>query len=170
MVCTLQKPPGARVWSGPLTIVNPRAYTHDPDVYSDPLLFKPERFLGPQPELDPQTYVWGFGRRVCPGRVIADYSIWFNIAATVSCFTVSQNKGPAEEPPSVGLEASEARPDYFVAGTISHPAPFNVDIRVRSQQHAEMIRRVETEDPWGVPDAEDIQKSMPVRTDMATKH
>lgn len=38
----------------------------DPEVYTDPLTFKPERFLteeGNVPEQDPRSAVFGFGRR-----------------------------------------------------------------------------------------------------------
>lgn len=35
----------------------------EPDTYSDPTDFKPERFLGENPELDPRDAGFGFGRR-----------------------------------------------------------------------------------------------------------
>ncbi|KAF9025662.1 cytochrome P450 [Hymenopellis radicata] len=37
--------------------------THDPELYSSPDAFNPDRFLGERPELDPSTYLFGFGRR-----------------------------------------------------------------------------------------------------------
>ena len=43
-----------------------RAILRDPDTYSDPDLFKPERYLagdGSVPEPDPRMAVFGFGRR-----------------------------------------------------------------------------------------------------------
>ena len=43
-----------------------RHMLRDPEVYSDPSEFKPERFLsenGREPELDPRCAVFGFGRR-----------------------------------------------------------------------------------------------------------
>ena len=46
-----------------------RYMTRDPNVYSDPLEFKPERFLegeGRVPEQDPRYSVFGFGRRYVP--------------------------------------------------------------------------------------------------------
>ena len=36
---------------------------HDPREYSDPMEFRPERFLGEHPELDPRAIIFGFGRR-----------------------------------------------------------------------------------------------------------
>ena len=39
---------------------------HDPQVYSDPMEFRPERFLAcgsKDPEPDPHTIAFGFGRR-----------------------------------------------------------------------------------------------------------
>ena len=40
-----------------------RKMSHDPAVYSDPFTFRPERFLGPEPEQDPRDLCFGFGRR-----------------------------------------------------------------------------------------------------------
>jgi hypothetical protein len=131
-----------------------RAYTHDPDTYHEPLLFKPERFLGEKPELDPETYVWGFGRRVCPGRVLADYSIWLNVATVLACFSISRKAGSTLP---TGLQASEAKAEYFVAGTISHPAPFEVDVQARSKQHLELIKHVEVEYPFGENNAQELR-------------
>ena len=36
---------------------------NDPQSYTRPAEFRPERFLGKQPELDPHTMSFGFGRR-----------------------------------------------------------------------------------------------------------
>lgn len=43
-----------------------RLYLHDPDVYTDPLEFIPERYLKTEthePEQDPRVAAFGFGRR-----------------------------------------------------------------------------------------------------------
>lgn len=40
-----------------------RQFTHDPARYRDPLKFKPERFLGENPEPDTHDISFGFGRR-----------------------------------------------------------------------------------------------------------
>jgi len=43
-----------------------RQIAHDPEVYTDPLVFKPERFIpadGRLAERDPYDFCFGFGRR-----------------------------------------------------------------------------------------------------------
>lgn len=40
-----------------------RKLLHDPEMYQDPLEFKPERFLGEKPELNPNKIAFGYGRR-----------------------------------------------------------------------------------------------------------
>ncbi|THC93362.1 hypothetical protein EYZ11_007154 [Aspergillus tanneri] len=55
------------------------SFTHDPDLYHDPMVFKPERFLAREnytPETNPEAFVFGFGRRICPGRILADSSLY----------------------------------------------------------------------------------------------
>ncbi|KAJ3751482.1 cytochrome P450 [Lentinula detonsa] len=48
---------------GALVLSNLWQMNHDPEVYHDPMSFKPERFLGPKPELDPREACFGFARR-----------------------------------------------------------------------------------------------------------
>lgn len=122
--------------------------------------------MGEKPELDPETYVWGFGRRICPGRVIADYSIWLNVAAALSCFDISRKAGSTLP---TGLLASEAKPEYFVAGTISHPAPFDVDIKPRSETHLQLIKSVEHEHPFGDNDAQELRDRISSRRKEVSK-
>lgn len=40
-----------------------RQITHDPELHEDPYSFKPERFLGPNPEMDSGQLSFGYGRR-----------------------------------------------------------------------------------------------------------
>jgi cytochrome P450 len=37
--------------------------------YKDPDLFDPARFMGEAPELDPRAFFFGFGRRICAGKL-----------------------------------------------------------------------------------------------------
>lgn len=76
---------------------------HDPNVYQEPEQFNPERFLkvtGPdnrEIELirdirDPTDIVFGFGRRICPGRHMAYDSLWLTIASLLSVFNIEKTK------------------------------------------------------------------------------
>lgn len=119
-----------------------RHFTHDPAVYHDPLSFKPERFLATEtaPELDPHTFVFGFGRRVCPGRILADNALYLNVARSLAVFDVSKPVGEdgREVEPAVRMEP----------GVVSHPAPFRTAIKPRSPHHENLIRATEAAHPW----------------------
>ena len=61
----------------------------DPEVYKQPEEFNPDRFLGESSELDPALLIFGFGRRICPGRILADASMFITEAMTLWSFDVS---------------------------------------------------------------------------------
>ena len=69
-----------------------REFMRDPETYHDPLEFKPERFLGESPELDPHEIVFGFGRRICPGKQLADSTMFSTIAKSLAVFDISKAK------------------------------------------------------------------------------
>ena len=116
-----------------------RWFTHDPEVYPNPSVFDPERFLGASPQPDPTNYAFGFGRRVCPGRLLADSSVWLTIAKSLAAFEIGK-----------GIEnGREVEPTVQFSSTlISHPHPFKATIKARSPKHEELIRAVELEHPW----------------------
>ncbi|KAG1747590.1 cytochrome P450 [Suillus lakei] len=58
---------GYRIPKGAAVIANIFSISRDQEMYPDPLEFRPERFLGPSPQLDPRKFIFGFGRRACPG-------------------------------------------------------------------------------------------------------
>jgi cytochrome P450 len=64
--------------------------SRDPRHYSDPHIFNPTRFLGPNPELDPRVWLFGFGRRVCPGQHLADALVF--LACTTALATLRIEK------------------------------------------------------------------------------
>jgi cytochrome P450 len=71
----------------------PRGMAHDPETYADPFEFRPERFLGSRPELDPD-FTFGFGRRVCAGRALAETSIFLFAAHLLALCDVRRAQNP----------------------------------------------------------------------------
>jgi hypothetical protein len=60
---------------------------HDPDLYSTPNTFLPDRFLSGAPE--PSTWLpWGGGHKRCPGHRLATLELQTLIRATVATRTV----------------------------------------------------------------------------------
>lgn len=53
----------------------------------DPESFKPERHMD-NDSLDPWTAVFGFGRRACPGKYLAEVGIWIVTAAAVATLNI----------------------------------------------------------------------------------
>ncbi|KAF5963181.1 oxidoreductase [Fusarium bulbicola] len=124
-------------------------FAHDPEVHQDPMGFNPERFLstdGNQPEQDPHTYTFGFGRRVCPGRVLADNALFLNIAQSLAVLHIGKNENGAQ--PEL----------LFTPGMVSHPEPFKAAITPRSPHHEELIRSLEQQFPWEQSDSHIIEK------------
>jgi cytochrome P450 len=68
-----------------------RAIFHDPSIYPEPDIFKPERFLNPDGSLrdDPVlTSAFGYGKRICPGRHFVDATLFIYVASLLSVFRI----------------------------------------------------------------------------------
>lgn len=118
------------------------------------MLFKPERFLSTEdhvPELDSHKLSFGFGRRVCPGRLFAKSALYINIAQTLAVFNIDK---PIENGQTLDPEVK------FLSGVISHPAPFKTAIKPRSPSHETLIRSIEKIHPWQESDAK-VLESIP---------
>ncbi|KAF8810262.1 cytochrome P450 [Phlegmacium glaucopus] len=121
---------GYLIPKGAVIFANIWSMLHDPKVYSNPASFNPERFLGPNMERDPRDICFGFGRRICPGRVLADSSVFIACAMVLSVFDITKySKDGIVIEPVVGQ----------MAGTISHPEPFKCSILPRSQKALDLI-------------------------------
>jgi cytochrome P450 len=64
--------------------------SRDPRTYNDPYEFNPSRFLGEHPEQDPRAFVFGFGRRICPGRFFIDNEIFLTITTTLAMLRITK--------------------------------------------------------------------------------
>jgi len=109
--------------------------THDPAVHPEPMEFKPERFLGDNPEADPRATVFGHGRRTCPGLNLAQSSLWLTCAMSLAVLNIEKyvdGFGKVVEPKI-----------HYTDGIISHPHPFKCAIRPRSEKAAALVASVE---------------------------
>ncbi|KEQ59892.1 putative cytochrome P450 [Aureobasidium melanogenum CBS 110374] len=126
-------------------------FTRDPAVYHDPEAFKPERFLPPYNEPPATAFTFGFGRRICPGRVLADASLFLVIAQSLAVFSINK---------TVDKEGKVVEPVHgFMSGTVSYPKAFEVGVVPRSQKHEELIDEVIERYPWQESDAKYIIKA-----------
>ncbi|KAE8374971.1 cytochrome P450 [Aspergillus bertholletiae] len=137
---------GYLIPKGALVLANIWGFTHDPNTYREPEAFRPERFLGDNPEPDPHNITFGFGRRICPGRLLADATVFLSIAQSLSVFNFSKHEEDDD------LEAE------FLPGVVSHPAPYRLNIAPRSAAHEALIRSVEVEHPWEESHAKELEQ------------
>ena len=81
----------------------PRGMLHDPNIFTEPDRFYPERWFSPNvPDFPIQAF--GFGARLCPGRVFARRSIWTNMAGILAAFDIVPTKyGLPEEKCQSGM-------------------------------------------------------------------
>ncbi|EIW56874.1 cytochrome P450 [Trametes versicolor FP-101664 SS1] len=101
---------GYDIPAGSTVIANTWAMTRDTRFYPDPEEFNPERFMVPDEKkherLMPSSFVFGFGRRVCPGQALADPSLWLAMANIVALFDIKKavdEAGNEVTPPIVFL-------------------------------------------------------------------
>lgn len=71
---------------------------HDPEIYDSPMEFTPERFNGDDAEIAKVTdLVFGFGRRLCPGRNFAEGTLFANIATALATCRILPGKNEKGE-------------------------------------------------------------------------
>ncbi|KAG9057243.1 hypothetical protein FS842_008050 [Serendipita sp. 407] len=116
---------GYNIAKGTIIVANIWAMLHDEKAYPNPFDFNPDRFAeGTQP--DPVQYVFGFGRRACPGSHMAQSSMFLSMTQTLALFNIQRAR---DERGEEIIPAPE-----FVTGTISHPAPFQSKIIPREDR------------------------------------
>ncbi|KAL0252995.1 hypothetical protein SLS55_008440 [Diplodia seriata] len=128
---------------GSVVVLNWWAIHMDPSIHKDPENFDPARYLGKplgaaeylnvSDPYERDHFTYGAGRRVCQGVHMAERSLYINIVRTLWGFNITKK---------VDSEGKEIEPDQgMVRGFLSVPNPFLTDIKVRSEKHAEVIRK-----------------------------
>ncbi|KAM6498922.1 Cytochrome P450 [Amanita muscaria] len=120
---------------GSIIIPNVWAITRNEERYPEPELFRPERYFTEEGTLNKDTvsYVFGFGRRICPGRHLADTSVWLMIASVLATFNVFKAKDEHGNEIDVDDQA-------FTDSLAMHPLPFKCSITPRSHQAESLVR------------------------------
>ena len=104
----------------------------------------PERFLGGNPEKDPFSLVFGFGRRICPGRELAESTVYLCAAMSLAVFNIVK-------PPNRELEVK------FASGLVCKPERFDVSIKSRNKNAEDLIKLIGNEESFGSGSAESIK-------------
>ncbi|KAJ6512887.1 cytochrome P450 [Mycena sanguinolenta] len=119
---------------GTTVISNIWAMTRDESIYPEPERFNPNRFFTADGKLnDEAVLAFGFGRRICPGRHIADATLWAALVSILSMFTIAKAKDDTGE-------EIEIDPDFYSDALISHPQPFACSIIPRSETAKSLVQ------------------------------
>ncbi|KAH9834630.1 cytochrome P450 [Rhodofomes roseus] len=123
---------------GSTVLGNIWAMTHDEETYSDPSIFRPERFLNMKAEVmetaDPRAAVFGFGRRICPGRYFADTNIFMAVTSIVATLNIAKARDSTGKEIVPSIE--------FCSGLTRHPPEFVCSITPRSQRAMDMVSKM----------------------------
>ncbi|KIK62406.1 hypothetical protein GYMLUDRAFT_164416 [Collybiopsis luxurians FD-317 M1] len=138
---------------GATVIANSWGVLHDPEIYPDPFEFKPERYNIGEPNLngkqlwgdslgleqmlnpDPRKFAFGYGRRVCPGILLADDTVFMAIITILSLFDVGAviGKPPSMTPNLLRYSFNRFSTAFSDASTLySHPEEFSCPITPRA--------------------------------------
>ncbi|KAF9002170.1 cytochrome P450 [Cyathus striatus] len=128
---------GMFIPKGTIVIANIYAILRDESIYSDPDSFNPSRYL-PKPEGNAEPYpmgYFGFGRRICPGKHLADASLWMVISLIFATLDISR---------ALDDEGNEIIPKVeLITGLTSHPKPFPCTIQPRDHTSENIIRQAQ---------------------------
>ncbi|KAJ7750811.1 cytochrome P450 [Mycena metata] len=130
---------GHLIPKGSIMIVNAWKCLHDDKLYPNPFEFNPDRFSDGitwnEETLDPRKIAFGFGRRICPGRHLAELILWTNIATLLAVFDIRR---------PLDAEGKEWLPelDWVVASNLLHiENMFPCRLIPRSNQRLEALNQ-----------------------------
>ncbi|KAI0772408.1 O-methylsterigmatocystin oxidoreductase [Trametes elegans] len=127
---------GWRIPKGAVVVPHVWSMLHDPKVYPDPEVFRPERYLRggklDQDAIDGVNVMFGFGRRFCPGKYFASDSLFITLASVLHVFDILPARDASGRP--IPVEAKQS-PGFF-----SYVEKFDCSIRPRSKAAEALIR------------------------------
>ncbi|KAG0696762.1 cytochrome P450 [Suillus ampliporus] len=107
--------------TGTTVLGNHWAISRDPEVYPDPDAFKPRRWINDQGRIrdDLKFFVYGFGRRICPGLHVASRSVFITSLLILWSFHLSLD--PTKPLDDMG----------YMTGAMPNDRPCAVDFKTR---------------------------------------
>ncbi|KAJ7649235.1 cytochrome P450 [Mycena rosella] len=116
------------------------AIMRDETLFPDASVFLPERYMeNVEPALakkrDPRRYVFGFGRRRCPGVNLVESSLWLLVASVLATSEISKAQDAFGNP-------IEPKVDFNNA-VFRLPDRFDCEIRPRSEHTLKVLRQTE---------------------------
>jgi hypothetical protein len=133
-----------------------RAIMHDPTLYPEPDIFKPERFLGPDGTLldDPiVTSAFGWGKRICPGRHFVDATMFIVVSSLLSVFNIEKVQDAEGRPFVYSYKGAGIR---YSTTIISLFNELITSLAVHTRSHAQLClginkqRNLLSQIPWRV--------------------
>ncbi|KAI6042048.1 cytochrome P450 [Pisolithus marmoratus] len=126
---------GMYIPKGAFIIPNVWAMTHNLERYPEPNVFNPDRYNG-KPEDVASSLGFGFGRRVCPGRHLAEQSLWAVIVSMLATLKI----GKATDASGAEIEVTPK----LKSGAAICPEAFPCSIKARSSRAEHLIRTFTT--------------------------
>ncbi|KIK96423.1 hypothetical protein PAXRUDRAFT_825949 [Paxillus rubicundulus Ve08.2h10] len=129
---------GYYIPKGATILVNAWAMSRDPANYPRPDEFLPERFLTSEYGTNGETpsFAFGFGRRVCVGRYVADASLWAAIVSMLAIFHFEPAPGC-----DLGPEGENV---VWTEGVTTHPKfPCKITPRHEGLTHERLLQLVQ---------------------------
>lgn len=126
---------GMYIPKGTIVYQNVWSMHHNEQVYSDPMKFRPERYLAKSEGGNGEPFPvgnFGFGRRVCIGRTLAENSMMIILANLVATMKI-------QYPMDKDGRRTPFEPDWSFRGQ-AHPLPFPASFSLRSAKAEELLR------------------------------
>ncbi|KAI0330486.1 cytochrome P450 [Cubamyces sp. BRFM 1775] len=122
--------------AGTVLVPNVWSVMHNPQIYPDPHKFNPDRFIRDgkldTSVLDPTSEIFGFGRRICPGRYFADSTLFITVACVLHVFNIGPPLDENGLPIKIELQQSH--------GFLSYPEDCRCTISPRSSEAVDLIQ------------------------------
>ncbi|KAI0829316.1 cytochrome P450 [Trametes gibbosa] len=122
---------------GTLVFGNVWNMTRNPALFPDPDSFNPERYIekvdaATASRRDPRNFVFGFGRRRCPGAHLIESSFWIVLASMLASFDISKEIDPTTGRPIEPVVV-------FENSVFRAPSSFPCSIKPRSEEAVRVI-------------------------------